>query len=103
MAIVKSDRGEQQHIYGAVGPGGRPMWGEGFTVQRLRFGLYIVEFERPFKVNPTAVCTIFGNEWQTFNLSVAVLEVNASYFVCGTSSSERPEDSAFTFVAFGDV
>lgn len=103
MAIVKSNGGEHQHIYGAVGPDGLPMWGEGFRINKIRFGLYVVEFEQPFRDNPATVCTIFGNEWQTFNLSIAVLEVNPSYFVCGTSSSERPIDSAFTFVAFGDV
>ena len=103
MAIVKSDRGEHQHIYGAVGPDGSTMWGEGFKVRKIRYGLYVVEFEKPFKGNPAVVCTIFGGEWETFNLSVAVLEVNPSLFVCGTSSPDRPVDSAFTFIAFGDV
>lgn len=103
MAIVKSDRGEHQHIYGAVDQQGRLMWGEGVNIRKIRFGLYLVEFERPFAGNPAAVCTIFGPEWETFNLSVAILEISPHYFVCGTSSPEQPVDSAFTFIAFGDL
>ncbi|NER35635.1 MAG: hypothetical protein F6J93_16860 [Oscillatoria sp. SIO1A7] len=103
MAIVKSDRGEHQHIYGAVGPDGNPFWGEGFVSKKIKEGTYYIEFKQPFGSLPAPVCTIFGNEWKTFNMSVAIVDVNPSCFICVTSSPDRPIDCGFTFIAFGDL
>ena len=103
MAILQSERGEHQHIYGAVGPNGQIKFGEGFKAQELRFGLYAIEFERPFSQTPAIVCTISGGEWQTFNKSIAILEVTTNYAICSTSSPGRPESCGFTLIAFGDL
>jgi hypothetical protein len=94
---------EMQQVYGVIGPDGQTISGQGFQLRKIRFGLYLVEFERPFAQEPATVCTILGNEWQTFNLSIAILEVTPDYFVCGTSSPDRPEDCGFTFIASGNV
>ena len=105
MAILKNESGEDrhQHIYGGIAPDGSTMFGEGFYCDRIREGTYIIKFERPFAQMPAPVCTISGPEWRTFNMSVAIVEVNPSYFICVTSSPDRPMDSAFTFIVFGDI
>jgi hypothetical protein len=103
MAILKSEHGEHQHIYGCVGENGDIYFGEGFKSHKIKEGTYIIEFERPFGKTPAPTCTIYGYEWRTFNLSVALVEVTEKCFICVTSSPDRPVDSAFTFVAFGDV
>ena len=103
MAIIKCDPGVYQHIYGSIGPDGNTFSGEGFSCRKIRYGLYLVEFDTAFVDTPAVVCTINGNEWQTFNLSVANLDITPFHFVCSTSSPDRPEDCAFTFIAFGQV
>jgi hypothetical protein len=103
MAIINCDSGQYQHIYGGISGDGNIWFGEGFKPQRIRYGLYVVEFDTAFAKEPAVVCTINGNEWQTFNLSVANFEIAPYYFVCGTSSLDRPEDSAFSFIAFGQL
>lgn len=103
MAIVRSDRGEHQHIYGAVSPDGSPMWGEGFHVDKIKEGTYVVRFERPFGSQPAAVCTVLGPEWMTFHLSVAIVDIQPDLFICVTSSPDRPIDCGFTFIVFGDL
>ena len=103
MAIVKSDHGEHQHVYGGVDRGGSIWFGEDFVPRRLKEGTYIVEFKKPFRGLPSPVCTIAGPEWITFNLSVAIVDVQPQFFICVTSSPERPIDSNFTFIAFGDA
>ncbi|MEO1432843.1 MAG: hypothetical protein AAFS12_00945 [Cyanobacteria bacterium J06632_19] len=103
MAIIKCDSGVYQHIYGGIGEDGNTFSGEGFKSQRLTEGLYVVEFDTPFANMPAVVCTINGEEWKTFNLSVANLDFTPHYFVCGTSSPNNRVSSAFTFIAFGQV
>ncbi|MGD1699903.1 hypothetical protein [Dapis sp. BLCC M229] len=104
MAIFKDDHEHgHQHIYGGVGPDGSKWFGEGFESQKIKEGTYIIKFECPFDGIPAPVCTITGNEWKTFNMSVAIVEVNPEYFICITSSPDRPIDCAFTFIAFGDA
>ncbi|MEO1432842.1 MAG: hypothetical protein AAFS12_00950 [Cyanobacteria bacterium J06632_19] len=103
MAIIKSEHGEHQHVYGGVDPSGGMMFGEGFKSRKIKDGTYLIEFERPFRANPAPVCTIFGHEWRTFDKSVALVDVSPQHFICVTSSPNYPEDSGFTFVAFGDV
>lgn len=103
MAILQGERGEYQHLYGAVSPDGQIKFGEGFKSQRLRLGLYAIEFERHFAETPAIVCTISGGEWQTFNKSIAILEVTPNYAICTTSSPDRPEDCGFTLIAFGKL
>ena len=102
MAIVKSDRGEYQHIYGGVAPSGDVWFGEGFRSDKIKEGTYIIKFERPFSGLPAPVCIINGNEWMTFNMSIAIVQVTPEYFICITSSPQQPIDCAFTFIAFGE-
>ncbi len=94
---------EIQQIYGAVNPDGSKMLGQGFRSQKIWQGTYIIQFDKPFANPPAPVCTIYGNEWQTFDKSIAIVEVGAFHFVCVTSSPDRPEDCSFTFITFGDV
>ena len=95
---------EHRHIYGGVGPDGNCWFGEGFTSQKIKEGTYIVKFDPPsFSGTPAPICTINGYEWKTFNMSVAIVEVNPEYFICITSSPHQPIDCAFTFIVFGDV
>lgn len=94
---------EMQQVYGVIDPDGHQISGQGFQCHKIRFGLYVVEFERPFAQEPATVCTILGNEWQTFNLSIAILEVTPWHFVCTTSSPDRPENCGFTFIVSGQV
>ncbi len=99
MAVIEN----HQHIYGGVGSDGKLWFGEGFTSERIKEGTYLVKFERPFDGLPAPVCTIAGNEWRTFNLSIAIVNLSPEHFICVTSSPEIPVDSHFTFIAFGDV
>lgn len=104
MAILKDSTGKEiQHVHGSIDPDGNKKFGEGFRSQKLRMGLYAIEFDKPFLEMPAAVCTIFGGEWETFNKSITVLEVSEHYVIFGTSSPDRPEDCGFTFIAFGNV
>lgn len=104
MAIFKDSAGkETQHVYGIINSDGKILSGEGFTCQRIWSGTYIIEFHRTFAGTPAAVCTIYGNEWQTFDKSLAIVEIDSRYFVPVTSSMDRPEDCAFTFIAFGHI
>ncbi|NES92071.1 hypothetical protein, partial [Okeania sp. SIO2B9] len=89
--------------YVGVRPDGSKWFGEGFESQKIKEGTYIIKFECPFDGIPAPVCTITGNEWKTFNMSVAIVEVNPEYFICITSSPHQPIDCAFTFIAFGDA
>ena len=90
-----------KHIYGTVGLNGNVISGEDFKVHRLQKGTYIVEFEEPFSAKPTSVCTIFGPPWKTFNLSITIVEILESHFICVTSTPDRLLDCDFTFIAIG--
>ena len=105
MAILKNAAGEDkhQHIYGGVSTDGSLWFGEGFKSRKIKEGTYLIEFNQPFGSRPAPVCTITGHEWRTFNLSVAIVDVSEGHFICVTSSPDRPVDSYFTFIAFGDV
>jgi hypothetical protein len=94
---------EMQQVYGVISQDGKQMSGEGFKCRRIWSGTYIIEFDRPFADIPGVVCTINGTEWQTFDKSVAIVECDPRYFVCVTSSMDRPEDCGFTFIASGKV
>ncbi len=94
---------EMQQIYCFIDPGGNQISGQGFKVQKLREGLYAIEFERAFADPPAITCTIFGGEWETFNKSIAVLESQPNYAILSTSSPDRPEACGFTFIATGKV
>ncbi|NES05501.1 MAG: hypothetical protein F6K22_23420 [Okeania sp. SIO2F4] len=104
MAIFKDDHEhEHQHIYGGVLANGDKWFGEGFESRKIKEGTYIVKFIPPFAGLPAPVCTISGNEWMTFNMSVATVQITPEYFICITSSPIQPIDCAFTFIAFGDA
>ncbi|MGB3508412.1 MAG: hypothetical protein WBA93_04075 [Microcoleaceae cyanobacterium] len=104
MAIISnSSGGLNQQLHGAVDPDGNKMWGEGFSCRLLGKGAYLVEFDKPFFGQPTAVCTIYGEPWNTFDKSVAIIEINPSYFVCFTSKPGDVLNCAFSFIVFGDV
>ncbi|MDY6804510.1 MAG: hypothetical protein SXA11_11980 [Cyanobacteriota bacterium] len=104
MAIFQNaSGGESQHIHGGVDARGNKMWGDGFRSKQLGTGAYVIEFDRSFSGQPTAVCTIYGNPWYTFNISVAVIEINPWQFICFTSKPGDVVDCDFTFIAFGDL
>ena len=94
---------EVQQIYGVISPDGKIISGQGFRSHKIWSGTYIIEFDRPFANSPAPVCTIYGNEWKTFDKSVAIVEFDSRYFVYVTSSPDRPEDCGLTFIACGDV
>jgi hypothetical protein len=91
-----------RQIYGTIAPDGNVMSGAGIQCRKIKEGTYIVEFEQPFGREPAPVCTVYGHEWMTFNLSVAIVEVTPQYFICVTSSPDRPTDCAFQFIVVGD-
>lgn len=99
MAIIE----KHQHIYGGVWSDGSMWFGEEFQSRKLKDGTYVIEFKQPFAKIPVPVCTIYGNEWKTFDKSIAVIEVWEGGFICTTSSPKMGEDCAFTFIVFGDV
>lgn len=104
MAVFKDATGKStQHVYGVVLPDGQTISGSGCQVRRIWSGTYLVEYEHPFSNAPAPICTINGNEWQTFDKSVAIVETTPFYFVYVTSSPDRPEDCAVSFIAFGDL
>ncbi len=94
---------EMQQTYGVISPDGKQLSGQGFQSRRIWSGTYLIEFDRPFADMPAVVCTIYGNEWQTFDKSVAIVECDSRYFVYVTSTMDRPEDCAITFIASGKV
>ena len=93
-----------RQIHGVVDAAGRIISGtDDFRVTRLREGFYVVEFFEPFNNIPTAVSTVWGNLWTTFNMSTSILEDMSPYhFVCLTSTPERAENCGFTFIVTGD-
>ncbi len=104
MAIIQDSAGKTvQHVYGGVHPDGKQWFGEGFNVRKIWEGTYLIEFQQPFAPPPAVICTIYGNEWETFNKSVAIVDSSSYHFVCVTSSPDRPVDCGFTFIAFGDI
>ncbi|MDJ1169088.1 hypothetical protein PMG71_06580 [Roseofilum sp. BLCC_M154] len=103
MAIIKGERGESQQLGGVIDKGGNTISGDGFQTRRLTEGLYLVEFNQPFRENPSCICTIFGPEWETLNLSVAIVDLSPSHFVCTTSSPNNRQGSGFTFLASGPL
>ncbi len=105
MSILQSavDGRKHQHIYGTVERDGSSIAGEGFRCRKLQEGTYLVEFDQPFDKPPVPVCTVYGPPWITFNLSSAIIEASQHHFVCITSSPDRPVDSGFSFIVFGDI
>ncbi|NEP59520.1 MAG: hypothetical protein F6K31_21335 [Symploca sp. SIO2G7] len=104
MVIIQDSSGNRiQHVYGGINPDGSKWCGEGFRHHKLRQGLYLIEFERPFAGMPTPICTIFGPEWETFDKSISIVDIAPFQFVCATSSMDRPIDCGFTFIVFGQI
>ncbi|NES23235.1 MAG: hypothetical protein F6K41_31025 [Symploca sp. SIO3E6] len=99
MAIIDN----HQHIYGGISEDGSTMFGEGFYCERVKEGTYIVKFEQPFAELPTPVCTIHGQEWKTFDKSIAIIEAVKNQFTCVTSSPDKPVNCSFTFIVFGEI
>ncbi|MDY6783127.1 MAG: hypothetical protein SW833_11380 [Cyanobacteriota bacterium] len=101
---MPSPSGEYQYLYGTVGQDGEPILGkEGFTCRYLREGLYVLEFERPFQDMPGVTATVYGHEWQTFNMSIAIVDLSPHYAVLVTSTPDRPQSVGFSFIAFGKL
>lgn len=105
MAIIagKDGHSHHQHIFGAVSKNGGVIYGEGFSVKKDREGTYKISFHNMFSGYPGVTCTNFGGSSQNANISVSVSEIEPSQFTCETTDPNRLEDSAFTFIAFGDV
>jgi hypothetical protein len=91
-----------RQITGGVWPDGNQWFGEGFNCKKIKEGTYVIEFEQPFAKMPAPVCTVNGYEWKTFDKSVAIIEIWEGGFICTTSSPDRPEDCAFTFIVVGN-
>ena len=104
MAIIKDSFGKEiQYIYGGLNPDGSKWCGEGFHSSKSWGGTYTIAFNRRFLREPALMCTIYGDEQQTFNMSISVVEVFPFHFVCITSSPDIPRDCGFTFIASGEV
>ncbi|NET61594.1 MAG: hypothetical protein F6K47_37380 [Symploca sp. SIO2E6] len=104
MTTIKDSNGKEiQHVYGGINPDGTKWCGEGFRLRKLRQGLYLIEFERHFVELPIPICTIFGPEWETFDKSISIVDIETSQFVCATSSMDKPVDCGFTFIVFGNI
>ncbi len=88
-------------LYGMIDASGQLMSGSGFSVRKLREGLYVIEFAQPFSGPPAPVCTVYGPEWKTFNISVALLEVTNDHVIYATSNPERPLDAAVSIIVAG--
>ncbi|NEP33111.1 hypothetical protein [Moorena sp. SIO3B2] len=94
---------EDAHIFGVVGANGSIVSGKGFTVDKNRGGIYIIRFDKPFAEIPGVTCTIYGHSWMSFMMSISVVDITPDYFVCQTSTPDRPEDSGFSFIAVGEM
>jgi|GEM_PF-3866357 len=82
---------------------GNKQWGDGVArSQKLREGLYIIEFEQPLSNYPVVTATVFGSEWQTFNLSAAVVDVSPHHVVYVTSSPDHPQDCGTMVIIVGE-
>ncbi|MEC4986945.1 MAG: hypothetical protein SAK42_22815, partial [Oscillatoria sp. PMC 1076.18] len=62
------------------------------SLRRLDTGIYLIEFAEPFHENPVVTATIYGSNWQTMNISVAIVEVSPWHCVYSTSTPDRPVD-----------
>lgn len=91
-----------RQIYGTVDRSGNLISGNGFNVQKLQEGTYVVMFEKPFQDAVTPVATVYGPPWQTFNMSIAIVEIIPDSFICLTSTPDRPVDCGFTFTVIGE-
>ena len=101
--MVTSHSENDAHIFGLVKANGEILSGKGFKVDKKRSGIYIIAFDQPFAEFPGVTCTIYGDSWLSFQMSVAVLEINPNFFVCQTSTPTLPQDSGFSFIAVGEV
>lgn len=104
MAILKdADGSDFQIISGMVAPDGTASKGVGFSVRRMQPGTYVIEFERPFHEQPIPVATIAGQEWHTFDKSIAVIMNEPNAALVMTSTDNRPVDCGFTFMVSGAI
>ena len=101
--MVTSHDEHDTHIFGLVSRNGEILSGKGFKVDKKHQGIYFIAFDQPFAEFPGVTCTIYGDSWLSFQMSVAVLEINPNFFVCQTSTPTLPEDSGFSFIAVGEV
>ncbi|NEO92889.1 MAG: hypothetical protein F6K56_22715 [Moorea sp. SIO3G5] len=101
--MVTSHDEHDTHIFGVVGANGSIVSGKGFKVDKKRNGIYIITFDQPFAEYPGVTCTIYGHSWLSFQMSISVVDIKPNYFVCQTSTPDRPEDSGFSFIAVGEV
>ncbi|NEO72285.1 MULTISPECIES: H-type lectin domain-containing protein [unclassified Moorena] len=101
--MVTSHDEHDTHIFGVVRENGDILSGKGFKVDKKRDGIYFVVFDQPFAEIPGVTCTISGHSWLSFQMSISVVDIRPNYFVCQTSTPDRPEDSGFSFIAVGEV
>ncbi|NEP29904.1 hypothetical protein [Moorena sp. SIO3I6] len=94
---------DDAHIFGVVKPHGGILSGKGFKVDKKQQGFYLITFDQPFAECPGVTCTIYGDSWRSFQMSISVVDIEPEYFVCQTSTPDRPVPSGFSFIAVGEV
>ncbi|NEQ16117.1 MULTISPECIES: hypothetical protein [unclassified Moorena] len=104
--MVTSDGEHDEHIFGLVDKNGKIISckdpkNPGFTVDKKRGGVYIINFDQAFAECPGVTCTIYGYSWISYQMSISVVEIERNRFVCQTSTPDHPQDSGFSFIAVG--
>lgn len=114
MLIKKHDSEEfHQHVAGFINAEGTLISGEGIkNVTNLGPGLYKIEFETPFKEKPAVVATLFNKTKDLSIHAVITYEIETNYVCILTGDADagnptppagKPENSSFSFIAFGDA
>ncbi|NEP32265.1 hypothetical protein [Moorena sp. SIO3B2] len=88
-------------LFGVVKTHGGILSGEGFKVKKGRTGTYEITFDKEFAQIPGVTCTIYGDSWKSYQMSISVVDIQDYYFVCETSTPDSLADSAFSFIAVG--
>ena len=99
MGLFNGDN--DAHIFGLVKRNGRILSGKGFKVDKKPQGYYLITFDQPFAESPGVTCTIYGDSWRSFQMSISVVDITPNYFICQTSTPMQAEESAFSFIAVG--
>ncbi|MBZ8181212.1 hypothetical protein [Oscillatoria salina] len=83
---------------------GNKQWGtpDICSSRKISEGTYLIEFQQPFSQNPVATATIYGSPWQTFNISVAIIEVSPYHCIYLTSTPDRPVDCGTMVMIMGE-
>ena len=72
--------------------------GEEFSCNRLQSGHYLISFHSPLPETAVPVATVVGSPWETFQMSVAIVNISPNDIVLVTSTPNQPEDCGFSFM-----